>query len=145
MLNDCVINELLQWFIAGKTGEAGLSPHQREGVVMWNTREWSTLSTEYDKLTTSSGDGGWVKFRDLIRQKTELQVPKGKYTWMVCCPIHVKVHWVWAVVLLEERVIIIVDPLKSHTGSKAHRQIIPPPSPRDTLPSLLPYLWAGSV
>jgi hypothetical protein len=44
MLNGCVINELLQWILAGKSGETGLSPHQREGVVMWSTREWSTLS-----------------------------------------------------------------------------------------------------
>ncbi len=36
----------------------------------------------------------------------------------------VRVHWVWAVALLEERVIIILDPLLSHTGVQAHRQIV---------------------
>jgi hypothetical protein len=122
MLNGCVINELLQWILAGKSGEAGLSPHQREGVVMWSTREWSTLSAEYDKFLTSPGDNDWAKFRDLIRRKTEFQIPKDKHTWMVCCPILVRVHWVWAVALLEERVIIILDPLKSHTGAQAHRK-----------------------
>jgi hypothetical protein len=124
MLNGCVINELLQWILAGKSGEAGLSPHPREGVVMWSTREWSTLSAEYDKFLTSPGDRDWAKFRDLIRRKTEFQIPKDKHTWMVCCPILVRVHWVWVVDLLEERVIIILDPLKSHTGAQAHRQIV---------------------
>ena len=83
MLNGCVLNALLQWILSGKSGEAGLSPHQREGVVMWSTREWSTLSAEYDKFLTSPGDRDWAKFKDLIRPKTEFQIPKDKHTWMV--------------------------------------------------------------
>ena len=35
-----------------------------------------------------------------------------------------RVHWVWVVVLLEERVLIILDPLNSHTGVEVHRQIV---------------------
>ncbi len=124
ILNGCVINELLQWILTGKSGEAGLSPHQREGVVMWSTREWSTLSAEYDKFFISPEDRDWGKFRDSIRRKTEFQIPKDKHTWMVYCPIFVRVHWVWAVALLEERVMIILDPLKSHTGTKTHWQIV---------------------
>jgi hypothetical protein len=69
-------------------------------------------------------DRDWAKFRDSIRWKTEFQIPTDKHTWMVCCPILVRVHRIWSVVLLEERVMIILDPLKSQNGAEDHRQIV---------------------
>ena len=36
----------------------------------------------------------------------------------------VKVHWLWVIVLMEERVIVILDPLTSHTGKEGHREIV---------------------
>jgi hypothetical protein len=38
-------------------------------------------------------------------------------------PVHFKSHWLWALLLLDERVGIILDPLVSHTGHKGHKEI----------------------
>ena len=40
-----------------------------------------------------------------------------------CCPVHFKVHWLWALVLLQERAVIILDPLTAHTGKEGHKEI----------------------
>ncbi len=42
---------------------------------------------------------------------------------MVCYPVHFKSHWLWALLLLDERVGIILDPLVSHTDHKGHKEI----------------------
>ena len=58
-LSGIVINELLAWILHGKTTTLGLSPHQREGVAMWSTREWDTLSRASDRYTTSPSANSW--------------------------------------------------------------------------------------
>jgi hypothetical protein len=123
-LSGLVINELLAWILNGKTAAAGLSPHQREGVAMWSTQQWDTLSRACDRYTKDPSTDGWKKFKAEIRQDPAFQLPEGRRTGMVCCPVHYKSHWLWVLLLLDERVGIILDPLVSHTGRKGHEEIL---------------------
>ena len=41
----------------------------------------------------------------------------------LCCPVYYKAHWLWALLLPEELVGIILDPLVSHTGENGHKEI----------------------
>jgi hypothetical protein len=107
----------------GKTGGFGLSPHQREGVVLWSTREWDTLSREVDRLAASRDALSWQSFKTGIREQSAFRLPEGQHTRVVCCPVHHKSHWLWALLLLEEKVAIILDPLTSHTGRAGHTMI----------------------
>ena len=83
-LSGIALNELLAWILHGKTVALGLSPHQREGVVMWSTREWDTLSRECDRYTTNPSANDWQKFKTEIRQRPAFQLPEGRHTRMVC-------------------------------------------------------------
>ena len=123
-LSGLVINELLAWILNGKTAVAGLSPHPREGVAMWSTQQWDTLSRACDRYTKDPSTNGWKKFKAEIRQDPAFQLPEGRRTGMVCCPVHYKSHWLWVLLLLDERVGIILDPLVSHTGRKGHEEIL---------------------
>ena len=122
-LSGTVLNELLAWILHGKTAAWGLSPHQREGVAMWSTREWDTLSRECDRYTTNPNANAWQNFKAEMRSRPAFQLPEGKHIKIVCCPVHFKSHWLWALLLLDERVGIILDPLTSHTGQKGHKEI----------------------
>jgi len=123
-LSGTVINELLAWMRYGKTGEFGLSPHQREGVVIWSTLEWATLSREVDRLESSRDAISWQSFKTGIREQSAFRLPEGQDTRVVCCPVHYKSHWLWALLLLKEKTAIILDPLTSHTGRAGHLMIV---------------------
>ena len=90
---------------------------------MWSTREWDTLSRECDRYTTNPNANAWQNFKAEMRARPAFQLPEGKHTKIVCCPVHFKSHWLWALLLLDERVGIILDPLVSHTGQKGHKEI----------------------
>jgi hypothetical protein len=122
-LSGVVLNELLAWILHGRTAAWGLSPHQREGVAMWSTREWDTLSRECDRYTTNPNANAWQSFKAEMRRRPAFQLPEGRHTKMVCCPVNSKSHWLWVLLLLDERVGIILDPLVSHTGHKGHKEI----------------------
>ena len=122
-LSGIVLNELLVCILHGKTAAWGLSPHQREGVAMWSTREWDTLSRECDRYTTNPNANAWQNFKAEMRLRPAFQLPEGRHIKMVCCPVHFKSHWLWALLLLDERVGIILDPLVSHAGHKGHKEI----------------------
>jgi hypothetical protein len=82
-LSGIVLNELLTWILHEKTAAFGLSPHQREGVTMWSTREWDTLSRECDRYTTNPSANGWQNFKAEIRQRPAFQLPEGRHKRMV--------------------------------------------------------------
>ena len=90
---------------------------------MWSTREWDTLSRACDRYTTNPSANEWQNFKAEIRLRSAFQLPEGRHTRIVCCPVHFKSHWLWALLLLDERVGIILDPLVSHTGHKGHKEI----------------------
>jgi hypothetical protein len=90
---------------------------------MWSIREWDTLSRECDRYTTNLSATDWQNFKVEIRQRPAFQLPEGRHTRMVYCPVHFKSHWLWGLLLLDERVGIILDPLVSHTGHKGHKEI----------------------
>ena len=83
-LSGIVLNELLACILHGKTAAWGLSPHQREGVAMWSTREWDTLSRECDRYTTNPNANAWQNFKAEMRLRPAFHLPEGRHIKMVC-------------------------------------------------------------
>jgi hypothetical protein len=81
----------------------------------------SAFTLNYD--TFQRNIVGWQNFKEEIRLRPAFQIPEGRHTRIVCCPVHFKSHWLWALLLLDERVGIILDPLVSHVGHKGHKEI----------------------